>query len=213
MKKIAWIIFCSILIIGVIGDTGFNVFAKEENNIGVKTGSIAILSDCESGKKYICEIPAQNQTYKKSASLNNVQGGDSFTIESEIQVTIPENNDNKPMLLANTTSREEYDGSRSWKGYIKSTYKKSGSKYLLTQTNGNWKCYDTSVKISGRKVTYGCGSSQVATKKPTSNSFKYSTGFKKYITGGGWNVIGSNSFCYLKRGTGKKWKLEVIANL
>lgn len=65
MKKIAWIIFCSLFIIGVIGDTGFNVFAKEENNIGVKTGSIAILSDCESGKKYICEIPAQNQTYKK----------------------------------------------------------------------------------------------------------------------------------------------------
>ena len=142
MKKIAWIILFHINYC-VIGDTGFNVFAKEENNIGVKTGSIAILSDCESGKNIFVKFLLKIRLIK-SASLNNVQGGDSFTIESEIQVTIPENNDNKPMLLANTTSREEYDGSRSWKGYIKSTYKKSGSKYLLTQTNGNWKCYDTS---------------------------------------------------------------------
>lgn len=73
---------------------------------------------------------------------------------------------------------QEYDGSKSWKAYIKTTYKRSGDKYLVTKVNGNWKCYDSSVKISDREVTYACGHKYVRIKKPTSNTFSYSTGLQ-----------------------------------
>lgn len=214
MKKIVCNILCFMMIVGVMGEVNIKAEVKEEKNYDVNkynSNTIAILTNCENGTKYVYKLPETNNL-RSNYSIQKSKD-DIITIESEVQVLIPNNNNNKPVLLANSTSSEEYDGSLSWKAYIKSTYKKNGSKYLLTQTNGGWKCSDTSVNISGRNVTYGCGSSQVSTKKPSKNTFKYNTGFKKYTPLGGWNVIGSNSYCYLKRGTGKKWLLEVIANL
>lgn len=93
------------------------------------------------------------------------------------------------------------------------TNSENGDKYLVTKVNGNWKCYDSSVKISDREVTYACGHKYVRIKKPTSNTFSYSTGFTKYTKVNYFDRAGSNSHCYLKRGTRKKWELEVLANI
>lgn len=168
--------------------------------------AFAVLTDCETGERYVYDI-SNKQRMSRSNDRENI-----FT-ETEVGVVIPKEDDKQPIMRANSVSQEESDGSLSWKVYIKTTYSKSGDKYLVTKTNGNWKRSDSSVKISDRRVTYGCGDTQVGNKKPTSNTFSYATGFKKYVKLGGWTRAGSNSFCYLKRGTGKKWKLEVIANI
>ena len=209
MKKIVNCTLISIMIFAFSILGSIKVEANEnilKGNISEGKREFAILTDCQNGEKYLCNIK------NKTKSISD-KSDDTYVVESEVQIAVPKEESGGIALLSNSITQEEFDGSLSWKAYIKTTYKKNGNKYLVTKTNGNWKCSDASVKISDRRVTYGCGQGQVGTKKPSGNTFSYSTGFTKYISPTSKNPAGSNSSCYLKRGTGKKWQLEVIANL
>lgn len=149
MKKIINCILLSVIVFTISFFTNVDVTANENifhNNMSKNRGAFAILTDCQRGEKYLCNV-----TVNKIKKFNN-EDDDIYEVESEVQVAIPKEGSEKAVLLANSTTQEEYDGSLSWKAYIKTTYKRNGNKYLVTKTNGNWKCSDASVKISDRRV-------------------------------------------------------------
>ena len=217
IKRTTVIALMTVMLTGISmleGCPTMNVQAQENSNNIVENfnennNAVAVLTNPENGDKYICNANITNKVRK----IDN-ESDDTYVAESEVEVTLPkEGSSNITLLSDDFFSGQEYDGSKSWKAYIKTTYKRSGDKYLVTKVNGNWKCYDSSVKISDREVTYACGHKYVRIKKTTSNTFSYSTGFTKYTKVNYFDRAGSNSHCYLKRGTGKKWGLEVLANI
>ena len=217
VRKLGLMVIMAVILIGTcfVKSSTINVEAQENgkeiilHNSNNDNNAIAVLTNLQNGDKYLCNTKMVNRIKKVDNKNNNT-----YITESEVQVIIPqEKSDNVALFADDFISNKEYDESKSWTAYIRTTYKKSGDKYLVTKVNGNWKCYDTSVKISSREVTYACGHDNIVYKKPTSNTFSYSTGFKKYTKVNYFDRAGANSHCYLKRGTGKKWKLEVLANI
>lgn len=121
-----------------------------------------------------------------------------------------------------TLNRTKWDNSVSVFGSVTIVFdRKSGTvsdEYLLTRVYGSWTKKDSSVIITDREVIYACldgtSMSQWVSKKPTSNSFDYTTNFTQYVpeTLAG-SVLGATSRMSLKHGQSSTWTLTVPATL
>lgn len=143
IKRTTVIALMTVMLTGISmleGCPTMNVQAQENSNNIVENfnennNAVAVLTNPENGDKYICNANITNKVRK----IDN-ESDDTYVAESEVEVTLPkEGSSNITLLSDDFFSGQEYDGSKSWKAYIKTTYKRSGDKYLVTKVNGNLK--------------------------------------------------------------------------
>lgn len=144
-------------------------------------------------------------TEEETASLNS-----RFSVASL-------NNDYLFVADSGSKREEKWDDSISVKAVITIYYSritKNGVDYAkVTKASGGWTISDSSVSLSNRKVSIGSSgwpvNSQSIEKKPTENSWNYSTPFTwEYISLNAGHHIGANSTVTLKRG-GSSWELTL----
>lgn len=115
----------------------------------------------------------------------------------------------------------KWDSSYSVQAYSRFYYKtkvvKSTTRGKVTKVTGGWKIADSSVKLSGRKVTAGTSGfpslTQSKTYSPTSNTFSYDTPTSwDYVSLEVGHTMGVNTQVTLKRGTSSSWTLKLSNN-
>lgn len=98
-------------------------------------------------------------------------------------------------LISTYSSSSQTEQNVYWKGSVTITYTADGTYAQFKKVSGYWTQLRGNSKLKNRKVYYACTlgiTHKSATKKPSSNSFSYNTGFpkKKYGTG---SIMGCNS--------------------
>lgn len=116
------------------------------------------------------------------------------------------------------------DSSYSVEGYLKISYDvgtyRNADAYKLTKVSGGYTILDGTVSVSSQSVTYGIsgvsneGVVQMHnTKKPTSSSWSYSTGYTPYLVLVDNYSFGATYNLTLKRYSSSTWNLSLHVSL
>ena len=114
------------------------------------------------------------------------------------------------------SSLENEENNVFWKATVKIVYTISGEYVQLIKVTGSWVQLRGATTLSNRRVYYGqsylASNSATGSKKPSKNSFSYSTGFKKgrYIYNK--SVIGANTTATITLSGGSKRTIEARAD-
>lgn len=195
---------------GELADNGENIelLYKNAKSNNVQSNNTTAKLTSENGKTIdvdVYEIP-QLSTYSNDGNTHTV-----------VCVTALNKSMFDEIKTYSSVTKEDDDGTYVY-GKLVCTYTKlkAGSgyqdRYLLTKVNGSWTVKTYQITLSNRRVAYTCQSasnlSATAFKYPSSNTFSYNTGFKKYAEDvyGSWVAAQMNVTC--KRGTGS-WKFNL----
>lgn len=144
-----------------------------------------------------------------------------------VDITISEENDSEnsseySVIKIADKGDDKWDSSQGVKGYSRFYYTKSTAsggdeRAKLTKVTGGWTVDDSSIKLSGRTVTFGCSGwpagNQSTTKKPTGNSFSYTPSSSwKAASIDAEGAIGVTTKVTLKRNS-STWSLKLNNNL
>lgn len=161
--------------------------------------------------------------YKTSQVLKVKLVGDT-QVEEIAETTFTIVNDPQEVSIASTGSKyeESWDDSIGVKAYSTIYFTKTTSGGIeygkLTSISGGWSRSDTTISLSGRKVTFGQSGwpagSQTKTVYPTGNTWNYTAPST-------WDAVsldadytlGATSTVTLTRGTRSSWTLKLSNNL
>lgn len=131
------------------------------------------------------------------------------------------------VLSAGNKYQEKDDATYGVRAYSTISYDKvtSGiiSSYKLLTVSGGWTVFDSQLKLSDRKVTYGASGNSLnggpyttqasGNLFPTSNSFSYNAPTSWYYIEDASKIFGMNSWVTIKRGTSSVWEVWLQNNL
>lgn len=189
--------------------------SKIKSDVNLSTESFKILSDNKESEE---DVEINNYVTSEIIYQDENFTSISATVFSDIYFNT---NSNYIQPLADIGD-DKYDSTYGVRAYSRVYYTTFTDRNLtwvnLTKVTGGWNVYDSSIKLSSRRVRYGSsgwpGVVQSYTKYPSSNSYTYTlpSSTKPVALTGGY-TIGTNSYVQLKRGTSSSWTLYLLNNL